>query len=772
MTSRVIRSIAALAVVTGLTGCGNTKARDSRSGTATMVDTLAAAYAAAVVNPGMNSFLNRERAAFLRVDLDARGLGDYQLRYLLASEVLSAGETRQAISMMESLILDASLTPERLTWGTKSLYDMLAIGWMRLGEQENCSLNPSASVCLLPLDQDALHRQQEGARKAIGVYETILRRFPDDYGSKWLLNVAYMTLGGYPDRVPPKHLIPGLTARKAAAFPRYLNVAGNVGLADNGLAGGVSIADFNGDGFLDVFKTSWGLNDQVRLFLADGKGGFVDRTKEAGLTGIVGGLNTVHADYDNDGFTDILIVRGAWLADAGAFPMSLLRNRGNGTFEDVTFAAGLGSRHPRNSAGWADFNLDGFVDLFVGNESNAATGGTSRPSELFLNNGDGTFTEVARRVGIQLDDFVKGVVWGDVNNDGLPDLYASVLGGDNRLFLNRGGRSPTDWRFEEVAATAKVREPRMSFPVWFWDYDNDGWEDLLVLSYDIGNGSLHDAVAMEYLGLTPGARVSDIQIRPIDQTRLYHNDGKGAFTDVSAQAGLTGRAIFAMGSNFGDIDNDGWLDFYLGTGNPDLRSIIPNRMFRGVEGKRFEEITFEGGFGHLQKGHAPAFADFDRDGDQDVFSVIGGAFQGDTFTSVLFENPGWPGRNWVTLELEGAARPGRAPKGANRSAIGARVHLVVADSSGATRNLHRTIRTGGSFGSTSLELHVGLGPATQIKELHIRWPDAAGSTATFKNVAVNRAYRVPQGGDIVALDRPAVPFRRAQGPIQDHRHAK
>jgi hypothetical protein len=583
-----------------------------------------------------------------------------------------------------------------------------------------------------------------------------------------------MALGEYPARVPVKHLIPGLSPRSTTGtpFPKFFNVAGNVGLADNGLAGGVSVADFNGDGLLDVFKTSWGLNDQVHLFLADGKGGFADRTAEAKLTGLVGGLNAMHADYDNDGFTDILVVRGAWLGDAGAFPMSLLRNRGDGTFEDVTFAAGLGSRNPRNSAAWGDFNLDGFVDLFVGNESDAAKGGTSRPSELFLNNGNGTFTEVAQRMGIRLDDFVKGVAWGDIDNDGLPDLYASVLGGDNRLFHNRGGTSPKDWRFEDIAAAANVREPRMSFPLWFWDYDNDGWEDLLVLSYDIGNGSLHDGVAMEYLGLTPSARMPDGTLRPVDQTRLYRNNGNRTFSDNSAQAGLSGKAIYAMGSNFGDLDNDGWLDFYLGTGNPDLRSVIPNRMFRGVEGKRFEEVTFEGGFGHLQKGHATAFADFDRDGDEDVFAVIGGAYQGDNFTSVLFENPGWPGRNWITLELEGAARGNGKVRGANRLAIGARVQLVVADSTGATRNVFRTVRTGGSFGSTSLQVHVGLDHATRVKELRIQWPDAARSSATFKDLAVNRVYRVPQGGTIVALERPTVSFRKTPMRPQEHRHGK
>lgn len=251
-------------------------------------------------------------------------------------------------------------------------------------------------------------------------------------------------------------------------------------------------------------------------------------------------------------------------------------------------------------------------------------------------------------------------------------------------------------------------------------------------------------------------------MRPVEQSRLYHNNGNSTFADVTTEAGLAGKVIYAMGSNFGDIDNDGWLDFYVGTGNPDLRSIIPNRMFRSVEGRRFEEITLEGGFGHLQKGHGTAFADLDRDGDQDIYMVMGGAFQGDQFSGVLFENPGWPDRRWIALELEG--------RSANRSAIGARVELVVTEANGATRSLWRTVRTGGSFGSGSLQLHVGLGPAVRVEQLRITWPDAARSKTLYDNVAVNQAYRVVQGQPLAPLDRPPVPFRRATAASPSHGH--
>ena len=749
-----LRHLAApiLFAVAGVAAC----AGPATDGTARMVDTLATLYAQAVANPMSNQFLNRQRADTIFARLAGMsGPEALNARYLLGLERLQAGQTREAIAEFQSLMQAAGIHPDSITPQNKQLFDMLAIAYLRLGEQENCVENPSASVCILPFDPAARHAREEGAREAIARYQTLLKRFPDDFGSRWLLNIAFMAIGGYPDRVPRPHLIPGIAARMGATFPRFENIAGELRLGVNGLAGGLSVEDFNRDGWLDLFMTSWGLNDPVQLFLADGQGGYVEHTAEAGLAGIVGGLNAVHADYDNDGFADILVLRGAWQGDAGTHPNSLLRNRGDGTFEDVTFAAGLSSFHPTQTASWADFNLDGYLDLFVGNESGVRMGWGAHRSELFLNNRNGTFTEVSRQVGIDLDDFVKGVVWGDVNNDGRPDLFVSVLMGPNRLYLNRGGKSLETWRFDDVAPAVGVQQPMASFPAWFWDFDHDGWEDLLVLSYDIRHStSLHEAVAREYLGL-PLAITHNGTSVPVEHSRLYRNKGDGTFTDVTRQAGLDTKVLYPMGSNFGDLDNDGWLDFYLGTGNPDLRSVIPNRMFRSVEGTRFEEVTLEGGFGHLQKGHATAFGDLDRDGDQDIYMVIGGAYEGERFANVLFENPGWKNRSWISVELEGTS--------ANRSAIGARVAITAADADGATRTIHRTIGTGGSFGSGSLQLHVGLGNAVQVRQLRITWPDAARTATSHTGLAVNQSYRIVQGKEPELLQRPATPFRKIQG---------
>ncbi|MCC7297750.1 MAG: VCBS repeat-containing protein, partial [Bacteroidia bacterium] len=195
----------------------------------------------------------------------------------------------------------------------------------------------------------------------------------------------------------------------------------------DGLAGGSVIEDFNNDGLLDIFCTSYGLSDQCRLFFNNGEGGFNEVTESAQLKGITGGLNAKQADYDNDGFTDILILRGAWLDKGGEFPNSLLHNNGDGTFSDVTFQAGMVNFRPTETAAWADFDLDGLLDVFVANENNPQN---QYPCELWRNNGNGTFTDIAKELGIDGNfGFVKGVNISDFNNDGLPDLYLSVLAG-------------------------------------------------------------------------------------------------------------------------------------------------------------------------------------------------------------------------------------------------------------------------------------------------------------------------------------------------------
>ena len=174
--------------------------------------------------------------------------------------------------------------------------------------------------------------------------------------------------------------------------------------------------------------------------------------------------------------------------------------------------------------------------------------------------------------------------------------------------------------------------------------------------------------------------------------RIYKNNGDGTFTDMAQQLGVA-RALYAMGGNFGDLDNDGFWDFYLGTGAPSFRALMPNRLFRNNNGQTFQDITTSAGVGHLQKGHGISFGDIDNDGDQDIYAVMGGAYAGDVFQNALFINPGH-GNHWITLRLEGVE--------ANRSAIGARIRVTTV-TAGTRRNIYAVVSTGGSFGASSLQ---------------------------------------------------------------------
>jgi hypothetical protein len=712
---------------------------DPLPGTARMAAELDSIYQAALMDPMRYGHLNRERAERWRTEVSRQqGPERSMARYYYAYESLAAGETEDAIREIERLMEDSGLA-EAVSPQSKPLFELLAVAYLRLGEQRNRVRNRSAGASILPLAENAVHTDPEGSRRAISLYWQILAADPQDLQARWLLNIANMTLGTYPGGVAGEFLISGLEAAPETEIPRFRNVAPAVGVDVDAIAGALSLEDFDENGFIDILATARGFNDQLRLFLADGRGGFVDHTGAAGLNGVVGGLNTVHADYDNDGFEDVLILRGGWLGAEGTHPNSLLKNNGDGTFEDVTARAGLLSYRPTQTAAWGDFNNDGWVDLFVGNETGPSGGGSGH-SELYVNNGDGTFTEVAQRAGISVREFVKAVAWGDVDNDGLPDLYISVLDRPNKLYLNRGGTTLDDWRFEEVGASAGVQESVRSFPVFFWDYDNDGWEDLFVAGFDPMLAEMAPGeTAVQYLGGPTRA----------EKNRLYHNNGDGTFTDVAPEVGLD-LSLWAMGINFGDLNNDGYPDIYVGTGTPFMTSILPNRMFLNERGVRFRDITFEGGFGHLQKGHAIGFADLDLDGDQDVYAVMGGAVQGDHFPNALFENPGFgKGNAWVTLRLEGRT--------ANRSAIGARISVTVTDLDGERRVVHKTVSTGGSFGASSLQQEIGLGGTGRIDELKITWPNRDQSTDVFTDLPVNRHFVITEGGDALALQ--VVPFQ-------------
>jgi hypothetical protein len=647
-----------------------------------------------------------------------------RMRMPYAVALLNDGQIEGALDQLDAL--DQGLDRLHITPPAEDVSKIMmlrAVCFLRLGEQQNCLLNHNADSCMLPIRDGGVHKDPRGSRAAIAVLNEVLDHRPSPFAI-WLYNIAYMTVGEYPDKVPPHWLIPPKVFASGYDIKRFPDVAGQLGLDVDDLSGGVVMVDFDNVGVLDLMVSGSGFHSQIRYFHNNGDGKFSDRTDEAGRTGLMGGLNMLQCDYNNDGFVDILVLRGGWLGKDGRWPPSLLRNNGDGTFTDVTEEAGLLTLHPRQTATWFDYNGDGWADLFVGNETVPDTG-ASDPCELFRNNGDGTFTECAAENGVAVVDWVKGVVSGDFNNDGRPDLFISTLGGARRLLRNDGpagtDHSPkAKWRFTDVAAEAGITGPKKSFPCWFFDYDNDGWLDIWVTGYSIQNAG---DIAADYLGIPTTA----------EYPRLYHNNRDGTFSDVTKQAGLW-TVLETMGSNFGDLDNDGWLDFYVGNGDPYLGTLIPHRMFRNDGAGHFQDVTTSGDFGQIQKGHAIAFGDLNGDGAQDVYSVVGGAFTGDHYHNQLFANPGH-GNHFVKLKLEGVHE--------NRSAIGVRIKVVAKTPKGE-REIHRVVTSGGSFGASPLRQEIGLGDATEIARVELFWP-VTGKTQVVTGLAIDHAYSIREG---------------------------
>jgi hypothetical protein len=663
--------------------------------------------------------LNSKKAVLIKQQWDnapARDKLTMQLRY--ADQILRAGKNEAAIMEFQDIInqLGDQLTPQ-----SKPVYELLALAYLRLGEQQNCINTHTAESCVLPIQGGGVHTMTSGSESAIKLFERILKDYPDDEQVRWLLNIAYMTLGQWPAGIPAKYLIPEKTFQ-AKGDIRFNDIAIPLKLDTRGLSGGVCMEDFDGDSNLDLFVTSYGLRDQCRFYRNNGDGTFSDRTKEANLIGILSGLSANHADYDNDGDRDILVLRGGWLL-GGTHPNSLLRNNGDGTFTDVTIESGLLSFHPTQAADWADFDGDGWLDLFIANETQDPK--RPHPCEFYRNNGNGTFTNIAPQLKLHFTGFFKAATWGDINNDQRPDLYISNLYGDNKLLVNRGGNGPESWTFEDVTKNSGTPGSGHTFPSFFFDYNNDGLDDIFCTDYSIDlNDQGPRPYVKEILGKQP----------PGTWACLYQNLGNETFSNRNKQAGLN-TITYAMGNNFGDLDNDGWNDIYLGTGKPDLTSLIPNRMFRNVNGQRFEDITMNG-FGQIQKGHGVAFGDLDNDGDQDIYVVVGGALEGDLSNNILLENPG-NANHWITIFCEG--------KTSNKDAIGAKIKVNMLQKNGSKRSVFATVGTGGSFGSASLRQEIGLGDARQIESIEVTWPKPGVPKSIYTNIPLDGAIKLTEG---------------------------
>ncbi len=660
-------------------------------------------------------YLGEWRERLAKLPADAPLTERFGLRWSLSLGLVRTGELDLAIRLCRECLQLCEEHPAEASSWTPEVMFRLAAAQFRLAEKQNCIARHNADSCIFPLAAAAVHVEKRGAEGARDALLRLLALPQSDLRleATWLLNIAHQALGTWPDGVPEQYRIPAERFRSEAPLPRFRERARELGLAPHSRAGSVVVDDFTGDGRLDVMTCSFDLDKSLRLCRNNGDGTFADVSAEAGLALQLGGIAMAAGDVDGDGLLDLFVVRGGGMFASSEFPTSLLRQDAPGHFVDVTADAGVELAVPSRTVAFADIDRDGDLDLFVGCETErTAAGGLRFPSRLFANDGHGHFADVTATAGIDNPDRCIGVVFGDIDADGDPDLFVSNYMAPNRLYVNRG-----DGTFAEAAVARGVAAPDASGPCGFFDADGDGDLDLLV-TYQHHYRQIRSVAAFYIDGV-----VED------EAQRLFENDGTGNFHDVAAQRGMR-RVLMATGLNFGDVDADGRQDAYVATGAHDLAALFPNVLLLG--GDRFRDATFAAGVGHLQKGNGVAFADVDDDGDLDLVCQVGGFYQDDSFGDVFFENPGH-GRHWLAVDLRGVADA--------RDGIGARIRAHVATPTGA-RDVFAFVGPGASSGGNPRRAVLGLGDATSVEYVEVRWQN--GPVQRVDGVALDAGIRVTQ----------------------------
>ena len=531
-----------------------------------------------------------------------------------------------------------------------------------------------------------------------------------------MLNFSYMTLDAYPAGVPEKYRLDNSfidafygegadqIAQKHADI-QFRDRAAEMGIALNDTGRGVAVEDFDQDGDLDI--VTGGAFHDVRFFRNDfqNSGGFLDHTDETGLKDVRQPFFISSADYDNDGFVDLLVAR--------PFATSRLFRNENGVFRDVTEETGLFAGKdpdaitPTWNIAWGDVDLDGDLDLFLAHWGMAipfVSGLLAKPrlsSMLYINEG-GRFTDQTRTFGLHdvvHDAYFIGATFGDYDGDRYPDLLiSSPLRKTTILMRNLNGKGFKD--------SGLVHFPESGFTSAFVDVNHDGRLDIFRAGFGDAQTNTAQIVFREKLDLIAGR--STIMLQTEDGRFEPHDEFFGGDFPVST-----------MGASFGDLNMDGCHDFYLGSGNPEPWFILPNMMYLGQNNGSdctgaMTNISMLNGFGTIQKGHGIVFFDFDEDGDQDIYSALGGMWPADAWPNQFFVNEGENANSWIKLRLRG--------RRTNYYGVGAKITVHASNASGEpiVRTWHMDNKTG--FGSAPYIAHIGLYDATSIDRIEVDWP--------------------------------------------------
>ena len=537
----------------------------------------------------------------------------------------------------------------------------------------------------------------------------------------WLLNIAYMTLGEHPDRVPRQYLLPAQSFRSTAEVAPFENVALKAGLGVRGpnLAGGSVFDDFNGDNLPDLFTTSLDAELGATLLINRGNGTFDDRSAAAGLTDQVYALNVTRTDFDNDGDLDVLLLRGAWEMP---LRMSLLRNDG-ARFTDVTAASGLAEPIASESAAWGDYDNDGFVDVFVcgeflppGGPAAQTQGDPRNRCRLYHNQHDGTFKNVAEAAGVTNLRCGKGSAWGDYDRDGLIDLFVSNMGQPCRLYRNLG-----EGKFKDVAPDLGVTGADLSFACWFWDYDNDGLLDIYVNDYRTRVGEvLASAMGLKIPGLEPAPALSQPGRRWVPRRVAGCRAGPGDGPHGCELRRLRQRR---------------------------LPRLLPGNRRHVVRRPRFESALQECRWipvrrCHHQLGNRPS-----SEGTRSLVCRLGWRRRSRPFRRAGGCDSRRPGLQRTVPEPR--LRPRVAQGETDRKAVqpdgsGGEDQGRFESADGIGRSIYRTIGNNSSFGGNTLVETFGLLDSKRVTELTVSWPTSR-TTQTFRDIAAGQTIEIEEG---------------------------
>ncbi len=560
------------------------------------------------------------------------------------------------------------------------------------------------------VSQYRLGRFDEAARHFFRAYQ--LRGNPID---QWLLKVAVDMVKDDTFALPEAYRFPAAPPTVDAANPPLLqfeNVAAKLGIGRFDGNGTCAWGDIDGDNKQDLILS--GSGTFIAAYRREGDK-FREVTNEAGLAKVPSSYSLNLVDSDNDGRLDLYLAYNGW---NGPMKNRLLRNEG-GRFSDVSEKSKADDAGDGFVSVWGDLNNDGLLDIVI---ANGVLKDGSTP-QVYANRGGNVFENVTAAAGIKEPATYGaiGAALGDYDRDGDLDIFFNgLMNSPNRLYRNEGG-----FKFTDVTkASGMAAQPfHNGFVAFFADYNNDLYPDLLVTALAPWDVTVQ--------GLRRDYAVASKQQVHADATRLFRNNRNGTFTDVTFEAGLT-RPMGTMGAGVADLDNDGFVDFYYGTGDPQLSRIEPNRFFRNNGDGTFSDLT---DFVKFQrpgnKGHGVCFIDYDDDGDLDLYAQLGGHYPGDWAENAFYRNLKGSQNRWFQIELAGVK--------SNRFAVGAQITLKA-----GPLTLLREVKGAEGFGATNpYRQTFGLAKNDTIEWLEVWWP--SGLKQRFNNLQSNQLIFLREG---------------------------